>query len=160
MLTKHEPLVSGIDDDGVVHLAGLFKVLEKASKIIIDTSDTAEELFKIGVVSKAGIFLCGVISRVEIFGEFCGEAGRKIDKVVAPWITRTVRSANVRNEFIAMSSGGDRAPFWVALPEGFRLGDLNVFQKSFIAWCVFKVIVRSFVVVHQEERLLLIPSFF
>ena len=135
-------------------------MLEKAGQVIIDTSDTAEELFKIGVVSKAGIFFCGVIFRVESFGKFCGEAGRKIEKVVAPGITRTVRSANVRNEFITMSSGGNRAPFWVALPEGFWLGDLNVFQKPFIAWCVFKVIVRSFVVVHQEEWLLLIPSIF
>ena len=76
MLTKHESLVAGIDDDGVIHLTGLFEVLEKASKVIIDASDATEELFEIGVVSKAGVCLFGIFFWFEVFGKFCREAGR------------------------------------------------------------------------------------
>jgi len=58
-----------------------------------------------------------------------------------------------------MATGGDGAPLGTARPERFRFGEVDVCEVGFVAFGVFKVVMRGFVVGHEEEGFFLVPVF-
>ena len=55
MLSQHETLIGGVDDERVVHLASGFKMSEESPEIIVDTLYAPEKFFQVGVVGKVGV---------------------------------------------------------------------------------------------------------
>ena len=73
MLSQHETLIGGVDDERVVHLASGFKMSEESPEIIVDTLYAPEKFFQVGVVGKAGVFLIAKFLWIIVFGEFIGK---------------------------------------------------------------------------------------
>ena len=74
MFAEHETLVTGVDDDGVVHLPCFLKVLEKATQVVVDSLYAPEKFLEIGVVGKASVLFVGIVDRIVVLGEFIGKS--------------------------------------------------------------------------------------
>ena len=155
VLAKHETLVAGVDDQGVVHLTGFFEVLEESTQVVVDALHATEKFLEVCVVGQACVLFVGVVCGVVVCGEFLREASGQITQVGPARVAVADRGADVRDQFILVSPGRKRSELGMPGPESIRFRDVQVGQIGFVALGIFEVVVRCLVVVHEEEGLVL-----
>ena len=114
VLAKHETLVAGVDDQGVVHLTGFFEVLEESTQVVVDALHATEKFLEVCVVGQACILFVGVVCGVVVCGEFLWEASGQITQVGPARVAVADRGADVRDQFILVSRVA-RDPNWGCL---------------------------------------------
>lgn len=158
VLSEHETLIAGVDDDGVVHLPGLLEVLKKTGQIVINPLHAAKEFLEIGVVCHTCVFFVAVAFGIKVARELGRKARGEIHEVIPAGIAGSVGGSDMRDECISIAPGGKGTPAWVSLPKCFGLGNIDILEIILIAESILEIIVGSFVMVHQEEWFFLIPA--
>ena len=113
VLAKHETLVAGVDDQGVVHLTGFFEVLEEATQVVVDALYATEKFLEVCVVGQASVLFVGVVCGVVVCGEFLWEASGQITQVGPARVAVADRGADVRDQFVVVSPGRKRSEFGI-----------------------------------------------
>ena len=119
--------------NGVVQLAGLLQIREQATEVVVDSLHAAEVLFQVGVVSEACVLLVACSWPDRSCRGTLGIQLRQIPQIGTTRIAPADRRADVGNQFVVGTAGGDRAKLRVSLPKRFRFRDLDVAQIGFVA---------------------------
>lgn len=133
---------------------------KQPAQIVVDPFHAPQKLSQVRVVGEPFVLFVREVFRVVTFREFVGIHVRQVEQIGTPRVAGADGSADVRNQFVVRSPGGHRTEFVTPFPQRIGSGDVHSRKVRFIPRGVVEVIVRGFVVVHQEERLVFIPSFF